>query len=106
MLLLKPYGTAQYGRTPSSYEITYVTFINTVATYTSCREKSKNIRDDLWTLLFGRNVVTLKSLCGGGVPSSHPSLGLSVFFLSFLVVTSAAFMYRMQAGNGVGPRAK
>ena len=24
-----------------------------------------------------------KSLCGGGVPSSHPSLGLSVFFLSF-----------------------
>ena len=24
------------------------------------------------------------SLCGGGVPSSHPSLGLSVFFLSFL----------------------
>ena len=25
----------------------------------------------------------LKSLCGGGVPSSHPSLGLSVFFLSF-----------------------
>ena len=22
-------------------------------------------------------------LCGGGVPSSHPSLGLSVFFLSF-----------------------
>ena len=83
MLLLKPYGTAQYGRTPSSYEITYVTFINTVATYTSCREKSKNIRDDLWTLLFGRNVVTLKSLCGGGVPSSHPSLGLSVFFLSF-----------------------
>ena len=23
-----------------------------------------------------------KSLCGGGVPSSHPSLGLSVFFLS------------------------
>ena len=26
----------------------------------------------------------LKSLCGGGVPFSHPSLGLSVFFLSFL----------------------
>ena len=24
----------------------------------------------------------LKSLCGGGVPSSHPSLGLAVFFLS------------------------
>ena len=24
----------------------------------------------------------LKSLCGGGVPSSHPSLGVSVFFLS------------------------
>ena len=22
-------------------------------------------------------------MCGGGVPSSHPSLGLSVFFLSF-----------------------
>jgi len=33
----------------------------------------------------------LKSLCGGGVPSSHPSLGLSVFFLSFffLFVTSS-----------------
>jgi len=27
--------------------------------------------------------LSLKSLCGGGVPSSHPSLGLSVFFLSF-----------------------
>jgi len=26
-----------------------------------------------------------KSLCGGGVPSSHPSLGLSVFFLSFWI---------------------
>ena len=26
---------------------------------------------------------SLKSLCGGGVPFSHPSLGLSVFFLSF-----------------------
>ena len=25
--------------------------------------------------------LSLKSLCGGGVPSSHPSLGLSVFFL-------------------------
>ena len=25
----------------------------------------------------------LKSLCGGGVPFSHPSLGLCVFFLSF-----------------------
>ena len=37
MLLLKPYGTAQYGRTPSSY----VTFINTVATYVLPR---KNIR--------------------------------------------------------------
>ena len=28
-------------------------------------------------------LLSLKSLCGGGVPSSHPSLGLSVFFLSF-----------------------
>ena len=27
---------------------------------------------------------TLKPLCGGGVPSSHPSLGVSVFFLSAL----------------------
>ena len=27
-------------------------------------------------------LLSLKSLCGGGVPSSHPSLGLSVFFLS------------------------
>lgn len=68
MLLLKPYGTAQYGRTPSSY----VTFINTVATYVLPR---KNIRRALWTSCI-------------------------------LVVTSAAFMYRMQAGNGVGPGAK
>ena len=29
-------------------------------------------------------LLPLKSLCGGGVPSSHPSLGLSAFFLSFL----------------------
>ena len=29
------------------------------------------------------HVSSLKSLCGGGVPCSHPSLGLSVFFLSF-----------------------
>ena len=29
---------------------------------------------------------SLKSLCGGGVPFSHPSLGLSVFFLSFFGV--------------------
>ena len=26
-------------------------------------------------------LLSLKSLCGGGVPSSHPSLGFSVFFL-------------------------
>ena len=31
-----------------------------------------------------------KSLCGGGVPSSHPSLGLSVFFLSFFGHASSA----------------
>lgn len=50
MLLLKPYGTAQYGRTPSSY----VTFINTVATYVLPR---KNIRRALDFLhLCGRNV--------------------------------------------------
>ena len=30
--------------------------------------------------------LSLKSLCGGGVPSSHPSLGLSVFFLSFFTL--------------------
>ena len=30
--------------------------------------------------------LSLKSLCGGGVPSSHPSLGLSVFFLSFFQI--------------------
>ena len=28
-------------------------------------------------------LLSLKSLCGGGVPFSHPSLGLCVFFLSF-----------------------
>ena len=33
---------------------------------------------------------SLKSLCGGGVPSSHPSLGLSVFFLSFTRFTRQA----------------
>ena len=31
--------------------------------------------------------LSLKSLCGGGVPSSHPSLGLSVFLLSFTLGT-------------------
>ena len=30
-------------------------------------------------------LLPLNSLCGGGVPSSHPSLGLSVFFLSFFL---------------------
>jgi len=30
-------------------------------------------------------LLSLESLCGGGVPSSHPSLGLSVFFLSFFL---------------------
>ena len=35
----------------------------------------------------------LKSLCGGGVPSSHPSLGLSVFFLFFF------FRARVLANN-------
>ena len=34
------------------------------------------------TLVHGTSCPALKSLCGGGVPSSHPSLGLSVFFLS------------------------
>ena len=30
-----------------------------------------------------RRIFTFAALCGGGVSSSHPSLGLSVFFLSF-----------------------
>ena len=30
-------------------------------------------------------LLSLKSLCGGGVPSSHPSLGVPVFFLSFAI---------------------
>ena len=33
--------------------------------------------------IFLTTPLSLKSLCGGGVPFSHPSLGLSVFFLSF-----------------------
>ena len=31
----------------------------------------------------GITLLSLKSLCGGGVPFSHPSLGLCVFFLSY-----------------------
>ena len=38
-------------------------------------EKEKNCTKNFLTRENG--------LCGGGVPSSHPSLGLSVFFLSF-----------------------
>ena len=30
---------------------------------------------------YSTTLLSLKSLCGGGVPSSHPSFGLSVFFL-------------------------
>ena len=36
-----------------------------------------------WHIALGTTPLFLKSLCGGGVPSSHPSRGLSVFFLSF-----------------------
>ena len=45
MLLLKPYGTAQYGRTPSSY----VTFINTVATYVLPGKKFSAAIFGLWS---------------------------------------------------------
>ena len=37
------------------------------------------------------NTLSLKSLCGGGVPSSHPSLDQSVFFLSKGAWTGADF---------------
>ena len=40
---------------------------------------------------FSHTVPSLKSLCGGGVPSSHPSLGLSVFFLSFFLACLTAW---------------
>ena len=50
------------------------------------RETAKRDRKR-WTPKGGRRLAhhtpLLKSLCGGGVPFSHPSLGLSVFFLSF-----------------------
>ena len=36
--------------------------------------------------------LSLKSLCGGGVPSSHPSLGLYVFFLSLSLPWVACFL--------------
>ena len=49
MLLLKPYGTAQYGRTPSSY----VTFINTVLLRLAAK---KYPRRSLDFLHLGRNV--------------------------------------------------
>ena len=45
----------------------------------SCRSDKKNFPIQLH----------VKSLCGGGVPSSHPSLGLSVLFLSFLLCLCA-----------------
>ena len=50
-------------------------------------------------------LLSLKSLCGGGVPSSHPSLGLSVFFLSFFFLfllrrfTSVAFSWHGAASH-------
>ena len=40
------------------------------------------LRFGIWYLSSSLFIYLLKSLCGGGVPSSHPSLGLSVYFLS------------------------
>ena len=40
-------------------------------------------------------LLSLKSLCGGGVPSSHPSLELSVFFL-FSAIEAAVFPSRRE----------
>ena len=45
---------------------------------------------------------SLKSLCGGGVPSSHPSLGLSVFFLSFFLHAHAHVSCVTHGGSGSG----
>ena len=47
------------------------------------REIGKEEADSQGWATASTTLLSLKSLCGGGVPSSHPSLGLSVFFLSF-----------------------
>ena len=41
-------------------------------------------------VLATRTLLSLKSLCGGGVPFSHPSLGLSVFFPFYCGVSPLA----------------
>ena len=50
---------------------------------------------------------SLKSLCGGGVPSSHPSLGCTFSF--FLYMPSLArpffFLFFDMHAEGRGPRA-
>ena len=46
------------------------------------------------------------SLCGGGVPFSHPSLGLSVFFLSFFTHTRARAASLKAKGSRFGALAE
>ena len=53
----------------------------------------------VWRVCF-LSFFLLKSLCGGGVPSSHPSLGFTVFFLSFFLGDPA-----LVAEGPAGPRA-
>jgi len=48
-----------------------------------CEEREEETDDAQGWATASAPPLSLKSLCGGGVPSSHPSLGLSVFFLSF-----------------------
>ena len=55
----------------------------------STGRREENKFPDLLALLKTTHL-SLKSLCGGGAPSSHPSLGLSVFFLSFVCLCACA----------------
>ena len=46
----------------------------------------------IWNLVFVQLFVYLFIYTSGGVPFSHPSLGLSVFFLSFFRVRADALL--------------
>ena len=43
-----------------------------------------------------------KSLCGGGVPSSHPSLGFSVFFLFSPTACLVCPFYLLSGSRSLG----
>ena len=63
----------------------------------SCAERREKQREQG----IGRRTtpLSLKSLCGSGVPSSHPSLGLSVFFLFSCLFSFFSFFRQKPRGE-------